>query len=319
MSEALPGLDLVLALLALGSAGHALALLALRRSAGIAERRGRRAGERGRSGGRTRSGEGVVGAPVGPASAPVAAAPRSQHGERTGDEGVSPAPLLAHLLAAVAQLLLLAALAGATMRLLAVNDIAAWLPVRAAETIQTAGWLALLVFLVAGYWWRSPGLGVLLPLLALALLVIGEELRGGAGSARGLAIAAALRPVAAAVAAAALALAALGMAGLLARALERWVLGHSRFSRRAGAGLLASAAVCQTGLLVLAAAAWLVRPRGAPVWTLQQTWLVVTWLVLLLAAEAGWRGRPALPALAALGAGLLLVGLAVVAGVGSRA
>jgi hypothetical protein len=314
--QALPVSGLVLALLALGSAGHALALLALRR-----------AGEQGsRGAGETPS------LPVhsrcwerGPAAAGAGASRAGTTTAPLPDRALfppppcSPAPPLARLLAAVAQLLLLAALAGATVRLLAVNDITAWLPERAAETVQAAGWLALLIFLVAGYWWRSPGLGVLLPLLALAVLATGEGLRGAAGSARGLAIAAALRPVVAVVMAAALAFAALGLAGLLARALETRVLGQARFSRRAGAGLLAGAALLQTGLLALAAGGWLARPRGAPLWTVQQTWLVATWLVLLLAAEAGWRRRPVLPALAALGAGLLLVGLAVVAGVGLRA
>ena len=131
-------------------------------------------------------------------------------------------------------------------------------------------------------------------------------------------IAVQLRPAYAVVAAAALALAALGLAGLLARGLERQSLGEALLDRRVVVGLLTGAAALQAAVLTLAGAAWLARPRGAPLWTVQQTWVLASTLALLLAAEAGWRRRPALPALATLGAGLLLVSLAVVAGVGLR-
>ena len=255
-----PALWLVLALLALGAAGHGLALLALART---------------------------------------------------------PALPIALSLAALAQLALLAALVGASLRLLEVNDVAAWLPDGAVETVEAASWLALVLFLVAGYWWRSPGLGVTLPLLAGVLLAVAEAMRE-APTARGLAIAAPMRPAYAVVAAAALALAALGLAGLLARGLERRSLGEALLDRRVVVGLLTGAAALQAALLALAGAAWLARPRGAPLWTVQQTWVLASTLALLLAAEAGWRRRPALPALATLGAGLLLVSLAVVAGVGLR-
>jgi hypothetical protein len=218
----------------------------------------------------------------------------------------------------LAQFALLAALVGASVRLLEVNDVAAWLPGGAARTIEAAGWLALLLFLVAGYWWRSPGLGVTLPLLTGALFVVADGMRGATPSARGLALAPPLQPIYAVAAATALALAALGLAGLLARGLERRALGEALLGRRVVVGLLTGAAALQAGLLALAAAAWLARPRGAPLWTVQQTWLLASTLALLLAAEAGWRRRPALPALATLGAGLLLVSLAVVAGVGLR-
>jgi hypothetical protein len=280
-----PELSLVLALLALGAAGHGLTLLVM----GWGKR-------------------GNDHQPLAPhAPAPDAAPPADGHRRS-----------LTVALAALSQVMLLVALAGMTLRLLEVADPAAWLPMRAAGAVEAAGWLALLVYLMAGYWWRSPGLGLALPPLVVGLLLAAEATRDSAAVVRGLALSLPLRPIVAAGAAVVLALTMLATAGLLARAIEARSLGEPRLGRWVVLVVLTGAVACQSVLLALAAWSWLGRGRETPLWTLQQTWLVASWLALLLAAEASWRQRSVLPALAALGTGLLLISLVVVSGVGLR-
>jgi hypothetical protein len=227
---------------------------------------------------------------------------------------------LAGGLASLGQLLLLAAMVAAGLRALAVNEPLAWLPVQSEDLVETAAWLVLLVYLLGGYWWRSPGLGVTLPLatlpLAVLALVVLPVLTRDVLVTRGLPLALALRPAYGAAGTGALALAVLGLAGAAARWLERRALGAPCLAPRVVAGLLTAALLFQTGQLALAGYAWATRPRGAPVWTLQQTWLVATWLVLALTSLTAWRGRRGLTLLAGLSAGLLLLGVALVAGTG---
>lgn len=228
-----------------------------------------------------------------------------------------PFPFQRRLLAAAAQVALLAVLLGLGLRALGVNEPTAWLPLRSSQALPAAAWLALLVYLLAGAWWRSPGLGASLPLLLLPPVILGP-LTHDASATHGLTVATALRPAVATLGVLTLALALLAGAGLLARALERRWLGASILPGRVVAGLLGAALVARTSQLGLLAYGWTIRAQGPPPWTLQATWLLTSWLVLLLAVAALARGRPQAPALALLSVSLLLFSVGVVAALGAR-
>lgn len=221
--------------------------------------------------------------------------------------------------AALAQGMLLTALAGVSSRWLETNDTLGWLPTRTTDALQSAASLALALYLVAGFWWRSPGLGVTLPLGVLGLLLLADTAGSATAVTRGLPIDVAWRPAAGAALAASLALATLAVAGLVARWVEARGLGQPRLRRRVIAWQLSLAAGLLTLIVAGAAWTWLPRGRPLPTWSLQQTWLVASWIVLVVAAESAWRRHAALPALAIAAAGVLLVSLVVVAGVGLRA
>jgi hypothetical protein len=218
-------------------------------------------------------------------------------------------------LGGLGQILLLAAMVGVGLRALAVNEPLAWLPVQSEDVMETAAWLALLVYLLGGFWWRSPGLGVSLPLAVLVLLIL-PVLTRDVLVARGLLLALALRPAFGGLGTVALGLAVLGLAGATARWLERQAFGAACLAPRVVAGLLTAALLVQTAQLALAGYTWATRPRGARLWSLQQTWLVATWLVLALTTLTAWRGWRSLALLAGLSTGLLLLGVALVAGTG---
>lgn len=220
-----------------------------------------------------------------------------------------PFPFQRRLLAAAAQVALLAVLLGLGLRALGVNEPTAWLPLRSSQALPAAAWLALLAYLLAGAWWRSPGLGASLPLLLLPPVILGP-LTHDASATHGLTVAT--------LGVLTLALAFLAGAGLLARALERRRLGASILSGRVVAGLLGAALVARTSQLGLLAYGWTIRAQGPPPWTLQATWLLTSWLVLLLAVAALARGRPQAPALALLSVSLLLFSVGVVAALGAR-
>ena len=230
---------------------------------------------------------------------------------------VQPSAIQRHLLAATAQLALLGALLVIGLQTLGINVPDAWLPLRSVQVVQAAAWLALFIFLTAGAWWRSPGLGVSLPLLLLPL-IIAADLARDASITRGLAVPMALRPAAASLTVLALALAILGCAGLFARLLEGRALGQPLLARRVVVGLLGGAVLTRTAQLGLLGYSWLTRRQGLPAWTLQDTWVLASWIVLLLAAYAVWRGRRQAPVLVLLGTTLLLLSAGVVAGLGTR-
>jgi hypothetical protein len=223
---------------------------------------------------------------------------------------------LARGLAGLAQLLLLIAMAGVGLRALAVNEPSAWLPARSADVLDTAAWLALVIYLVAGAWWRSPGLGISLPVFVLLVLLLAALTRDVLVT-NGLGLAVALRPVYGALGGGALALAGVGLAGWLARGLERRALGSSRLAPGVVAILLTVALLLLSGQLALAGYGWTTRPRSASPWTLQQTWLAASWVVLVLTTVTAWRGRRGLIMLAGLVVGLLVLGVTVVAANGT--
>lgn len=228
-----------------------------------------------------------------------------------------PFPTQRRLLAAAAQVALLAALLGLGLQTLGVNEPTAWLPLRSSQALPAAAWLALLAYLLAGAWWRSPGLGIGLPLLLLPPVILGPLTRA-ASATHGLTVATALRPAVTTLGVVTLALVLLACAGLLARALERRRLGASILSGRVVVGLLGAALIARTSQLGLLAYGWTVHGQGLPPWTLQVTWLLTSWLVLLLAVAALRRGRPQAPALALLSGTLILLSLSLVAAIGAR-
>jgi hypothetical protein len=94
-------------------------------------------------------------------------------------------PLLQRGLATLGQVALLAVTAGTGVRVLVFSmDPVEWLPLRTTTVVLAAGWLALVVFLCAGYWWRSPGTAIILPVVVAVLLVV-SEVTDGAASVRG--------------------------------------------------------------------------------------------------------------------------------------
>jgi hypothetical protein len=217
--------------------------------------------------------------------------------------------------AALAQLVLVAVLGGLTLRLLPNSDPSSWWPSRAGDVILASAWLTVLLFLIGGFWWRSPGLGLMVPLLTLGLMTLADLIAPAATVTRGLALELAWRPAFRVMMAGVVACTGLASAGLAARWLEHRALGQRWLGLPIIRGLITSAALLTTLLVATAGYAWFTRGQGAPLWTLQQTWLVASWLLLLIAAEAGWRQRPLLPALTTLAASLVIVSVALVAAV----
>jgi hypothetical protein len=220
--------------------------------------------------------------------------------------------------AGLAQAALLAALVGMSVRWLETSDPANWLPVFSTDALQAAATLALALYLVAGFWWQSPGLGLTVPACVVGLLALAEVATGGGAFARGLPLDASARPATGAVLVAALALMTLATAGLTARWVEGKFLGAPRLDRRVIAWLVAIATVLVTGVLALVAAIWLPRARLGIMWSLQQTWLLATWVTLVTAAVNAGRRRVPLPTLAIVAGTLLLIGVTIVPDAGGR-
>jgi hypothetical protein len=220
--------------------------------------------------------------------------------------GAGPAagPLWADWATGLAELTLLLVCGWLGLRALGVNEPGAWLTGRSDQTLRLATWMMLLLYLLLAHWWRRPGLGLALAALLLLPLLLSELSRDVLVT-RGLPLNASLRPIYLGLAVAVLALTGLALAGQLAgwATREGW-----------STGLLLGAWLLHTGQLGLLAIGWVMRPG----WTLPQSWLVASWLLLLLALLASWRttGRPVL--LTALAGALLVLALAVVPQVVTR-
>jgi hypothetical protein len=227
-------------------------------------------------------------------------------------------PLQGMLTSAAGQLALLAALLGLGLRALAGAAPAAWLPQRAGQTLMLAAWLALLAFLLLGPWWRAPALGSVLPPLLMALVLVALP-AAGAPITRGLPTPGAAQSAFGLLSALALTLATLGTATQLARLVEQRTTGVRDRSSSIIVATLAAAATLRVAQIGLIVGALIAGRHDILPWTIQETWLLTSTLLLALAAITAARHPRHAPLLAGAALTAIVVSSGLLPALNSRA